>query len=86
MKGKCPVFPEGPLSALFVMFWFLEPVAIFCEFESWHLGELDGVSCLPHRTFIKPEDYNKQVDAALERVSMAALSRDLLNEKSQSCG
>lgn len=34
MKGKCPVFPEGPLSALFVVFRLLELVAIFCDFES----------------------------------------------------
>lgn len=34
MKGKWPVFLEGPLSALFVVFRFLESVAIFCEFES----------------------------------------------------
>lgn len=34
MKGKWPVFPEGPLSGLFVVCRFLELVAIFCEFES----------------------------------------------------
>lgn len=34
VKSKCPVFPEGPLSVLFVVLRSLKPVAIFCEFES----------------------------------------------------